>query len=277
VNGVNLLSAEALPNPPPPAEARDIPDATGGGATRNAVALYDLPHQRVVYHLIPKMPVRVSALRSLGAFANVFAIESFMDELAELAGEDPVAYRLSMLSDARARRVIETVAAMSGWRGKDQSGAGRAKGLGFARYKNKSAYAAVVVEAEVDETVRLTRVWCACDAGLVINPDGAINQVEGGIVQAASWALKEEVKFDQGRVTSLTWENYPILRFSEVPEIEVRLVDAPGQPALGLGECAQGPTAAAIGNAVARALGSRIRDLPLTRERIVSALLASPH
>jgi nicotinate dehydrogenase subunit B len=118
------------------------------------------------------------------------------------------------------------------------------------------------------------RVWAAVDAGLVINPDGAANQIEGGIIQATSWALKERVRFEDGRVASDSWDGYPILRFSEVPEIEVRFIDAPDEPTLGLGEASLGPTAAAIGNAVARALGTRIRDLPLTRERIMATLLA---
>jgi CO/xanthine dehydrogenase Mo-binding subunit len=116
-------------------------------------------------------------------------------------------------------------------------------------------------------------MWCAVDGGLIVNPDGALNQVEGGMIQAASWSLKEEVRFADGRVASTCWETYPILKFSEVPEIDVRLIGARGEPPLGLGEVAQGPTAAAIGNAVARALGVRIRDLPLTRERIAAALL----
>ncbi|HEV1999661.1 MAG TPA: molybdopterin cofactor-binding domain-containing protein [Xanthobacteraceae bacterium] len=273
MNGLNLLPADALSDPPPPPKPRDIGETGGGGATRNAQALYDLPRQRVVHHLIANPAVRTSALRSLGAFANVFAIESFMDELAVLADADPVAYRLSLLSDPRARRVIETATRMSGWPGK--IGEATAQGLGFARYKNRSGYAAVVVEARVDEAVRLSRVWCAVDGGLIINPDGAANQIEGGIIQAASWALKEEARFSGGRVASTTWDDYPILRFSEVPEIEIKLIEVQGEPALGLGEVAQGPTAAAIGNAVARALGARIRDLPLTREHIAQALLAS--
>jgi nicotinate dehydrogenase subunit B len=154
------------------------------------------------------------------------------------------------------------------------SGEGRARGLGFARYKNRAAYAAVVAEVDVGDEVRLTRAWAAVDAGLVINPDGAANQIEGGIIQAASWTLKEAVRFADGRVASDTWEAYPILRFSEVPEIDIRFIDAQDQPALGLGEASLGPTAAAIGNAVARALGTRIRALPLTRERIAATLLA---
>jgi nicotinate dehydrogenase subunit B len=118
------------------------------------------------------------------------------------------------------------------------------------------------------------RVWCAADAGLVINPDGAINQLEGGIVQAVSWALKEGVRLDASGISSRDWEGYPVLRFSEVPEIAVELVEpAADRSALGVGEASGGPTVAAIGNAVAHALGARIRDLPLTRERVMAALL----
>jgi len=276
MNGsANLLGAEALPEaPPPPSEIADVPDAAGGGATRNGQALYDLPRHRLVHHLLADVPVRTSSLRGLGAYANVFAIESFMDELAELAGLDPVAYRLSLLSDARARHVIETAASMAGWPGPSDAASGRALGLGFARYKNRAAYMAAVAEVEVETEVRLRHVWACVDAGLVINPDGAANQIEGGIIQAASWALKEQVRFADGRVAAATWDDYPILRFSEVPEVDIRLVDAPHEPALGVGEVAIGPTAAAIGNAVARALGVRLRDLPLTRERIMATLLA---
>jgi CO/xanthine dehydrogenase Mo-binding subunit len=275
MNGsANLLGAQALPDAgPPPSEINDVADEAGGGATRNGQALYDLPRHTLVHHLLAHVPMRTSSLRGLGAFANVFAIESFMDELAEIAGEDPVAYRLSLMSDPRGRRVIETAAAMANWF--DLSAAeSRARGFGFARYKNRAAYAAVVAEVDVDEAVRVTRVWAAVDAGLVINPDGAANQIEGGIIQAASWALKERVRFENGQVASNNWDGYPILRFSEVPEVEVRFIDAPDEPALGLGEASLGPTAAAIGNAVARALGTRIRDLPLTRERVMATLLA---
>jgi CO/xanthine dehydrogenase Mo-binding subunit len=198
-----------------------------------------------------------------------------MDELALAASADPLAYRLSLMPDPRARRVIETAATMAGWREGAQIGTGQGKGLAFSRYKNHAAYLALVVEVEVDEEVRLRRAWCAVDAGLVINPDGALNQIEGGIVQAASWTLKEQVRFADGRVATDRWETYPILRFSEVPEIEVRFVGSPDQEPLGVGEAAQGPTAAAIGNAVARALGVRMRHLPLTRERLMAAMLES--
>ena len=270
----NFISAEALPNAPARNELNDVPDERGGGATRNGYAIYDLPRHRLIHHLLPQVPLRTSSLRGLGAWANVFAIESFMDDLAELAGEDPVTYRLSLLSDPRARRVVETAADMSGWFDGRDLGDGRARGFGFARYKNIASFAAVVAEVTVDEAVRLERIWCCADAGLVITPDGARNQLEGGIVMGASFVLKEQVRFADGKVATSAWEDYPILRFSEVPEIDIRLIEAPNEPALGLGEASVGPTGAAIGNAVARALGTRIRDLPLTRERIMATLLA---
>jgi CO/xanthine dehydrogenase Mo-binding subunit len=211
-------------------------------------------------------------MRGLGALANVFAIESFMDELAERAGRDPVAYRLSLLSDPRACAVIERAAAMAGWQAGLESGMGSGRGIAFSRYKNRAAYAAAVAEVEVEDEVRVTRLWAAVDAGLVINPDGAANQIEGGIIQAVSWALKEQVRFEDGKVATATWDRYPILRFSEVPEVKIDLIGRPTDPPLGLGEVALGPTAAAIGNAVAHALGVRVRDLPLTRERVMAAM-----
>lgn len=269
--GVNLLGAEALPNPPRRPEPRDVPDEHGGGASRNAVALYDFP-QTVIHRMVTDTPVRVSSMRGLGAFANVFAIECFIDELADAAGEDPVGYRLSVLSDPRARAVIETAAAMAKWE-PQEAGTGRARGIGFSRYKNRSGYCALVAEVEVEEEVRVRRVWCAVDAGLAVNPDGVINQVEGGIIQATSWTVKEQVRFAGGRIVSDTWDQYPTLRFSEVPEVEVRLIGDPNNPPLGVGEVSQGPTAGAIGNALARALGVRIRDLPFTRDRILAAVL----
>ncbi|MBV8118632.1 MAG: xanthine dehydrogenase family protein molybdopterin-binding subunit [Alphaproteobacteria bacterium] len=273
--GGNLLAAEALPDPPPAPPATESSNPPGAG-TRNGEPLYNFAAKRIVHHLIPETPVRTSSLRGLGANANVFAIESSIDELAVRAGEDPVAYRLSLLNDARARAVVEQVARISGWRAGLPSGTGNGRGIGFARYKNMAAYAAVVAEVEVEEAVRVTRVWCAADAGLVINPDGAINQLEGGIVQAASWTLKEGVRLDSAGISSRDWEGYPVMRFTEAPEVTVELVGAAADlPPLGVGEAAGGPTVAAIANAVAHALGTRLRDLPLTRERIMAVLLKS--
>jgi CO/xanthine dehydrogenase Mo-binding subunit len=270
----NLLGAAALPNPPPLNPLNDVPDERGGGATRNATAIYDLPRHRLIHHMLPQVPMRVSSLRGLGAWANVFAIESFIDELAEIAGEDPVSYRLALLSDPRARRVVETAAHISGWFEQKQMPEGRARGFGFARYKNIASFAAIVVELEVENEIQLRKVWCAADAGLVIAPDGAKNQLEGGIIQGASFVMREQILFEDGRVKNQTWADYPILRFSDIPEIEIELIDNPNEPTLGLGEASVGPTGAAIGNALARALGKRVRDLPLTRDKIMATLLA---
>ena len=270
--GGNLLGALALPDPPPEPPPNDVPEANGGGATRNAEPLYNIPAKRILHHLVTEAPVRTSALRGLGAMPNVFALECCIDELAERAGQDPVAYRLSITADARARAVIEKVAAMAKWNAGAPVGSGRGRGIAFARYKNRAAYSAVVVELSVDEDIRLHHVWCATDAGLVVNPDGVINQLEGGILQSASWVLKEQVRFDNG-IGSFDWETYPVLKFSDVPEIEIELINTKDEVPLGVGEVTAGPTAAAIGNAVSHALGARIRDLPLTRERIMAALL----
>ncbi len=272
--GGNLLGALALPNPPAAPPPGDVPEANGGGATRNGEPLYAIPAKRILHHLVTETPVRTSALRGLGAMPNVFALECAIDELAERAGIDPVAYRLSITSDPRASAVIEKVAAMAKWDTRAAAGTGVGRGIAFARYKNKAAYSAVVVELQVEEEIRLRHVWCATDAGLVVNPDGAINQLEGGIIQSASWVLKEQVRFDSG-VASFDWETYPVLKFSEVPEIDVELINTRDEVPLGVGEATAGPTAAAIGNAVSHALGARIRDLPLTRERIMATLLQS--
>jgi CO/xanthine dehydrogenase Mo-binding subunit len=271
---INLLAAEDLPGLPPPPPPADLPDAAGAGGVRNAFALYDLPPQRLLHHFVPHTPLHTSSMRGLGAQANVFAIESFIDELALAAAADPVGYRLSLMSDPRARAVIAEAARMCGWDTRAPGGEGNGTGFAFSRYKNRAGYLAVAVHVSVDESVRVNRVWAACDAGLVINPDGARNQIEGGIVQAISWTLKEEVRVDADGIATGTWESYPILRFSEVPEIEISLIGSAHDPSLGLGEVALGPTCAAIANAVAHALGTRLRDLPLNRDKIMAALLA---
>jgi nicotinate dehydrogenase subunit B len=275
--GNSLLPEEALPDFVPLPPANEVPEANGGGATRNAEPLYDIAQKRIVHHLVHETPVRVSSLRGLGALTNVFALECAIDELAERAGQDPVAYRLSITSEPRARAVIEKAAAMAKWQAGAPAGTGRGRGFAFARYKNRAGYAAMVVELDVEEDIRLRHIWCAADAGLVVNPDGAINQIEGGIIQSASWVLKEQVRFDNGEqdsgVSSIDWLTYPVLKFSEVPEIDIELINTREAVPLGVGEVAAGPTAAAIGNAVSHALGARIRDLPLTRERVMAALL----
>jgi CO/xanthine dehydrogenase Mo-binding subunit len=208
-------------------------------------------------------------MRSLGAYFNVFAIESFMDELAASAGLDPVDLRLTSLLDARARAVVELAVRESGWGDPLPDSAGR--GIGFARYKDKGAFCAVVAEVQLETALRVRRLTVAADLGLVVNPDGARNQLSGGAVQSTSWTTMERVRFDRRRVTSTDWESYPILRFPEAPPVAVHLVDS-DQPPVGAGEAAQGPTAAALANAVHAALGVRVRDLPLNPDSVISAI-----
>jgi CO/xanthine dehydrogenase Mo-binding subunit len=271
---IGLLAASHRDGGEPIEAAADPPLERGGGAGRNAVPGYAFPAYRAVSHRLSVMPLRTSSMRALGGFLNVFAIESFMDELAQAAGRDPVEYRLAQLADPRGQAVIEAVARRSGWADWSASGSSRSvgHGIGYARYKNSSAYCAVVAEVEAVAEVRVRRLTIAVDAGLVINPDGAANQVEGGAIQATSWTLKERVRFNSLTVTSDTWDSYPILRFSEVPAVEVELLPGNGNPSLGVGETAQGPTAAAIGNALYDALGVRVRTLPLTGEQILAAM-----
>lgn len=257
-----------------PRAPKPIPLPDGGG-DRNALPLYRIPDARIGYRFVPRMPVRVSALRSLGAHLNVFAIESFMDELARAARLDPVEFRLRHLDDPRAAAVIGAAAERFGWSRHDRV-AGRGNGFAFARYKNLAAYIAVAVEVSVDRgegTPRLLRAVAAVDSGEAVNPDGIRNQIEGGIIQATSWTLLESVEFGRTRITSRDWASYPILRFPDVPQsVEVLVLNRPGEPFLGTGEAAQGPTAAALANAVADAVGARVRELPLTGARIKAAM-----
>jgi CO/xanthine dehydrogenase Mo-binding subunit len=267
----SLLAAWHLD--PPFAQPPGI-DALPGGkpaSQRNAVPIYDFHNRRVVHHVLDRLPVRTGTLRAIGGFINAFAIECFMDELAHSAGIDPVDLRLKHLSDERGIAVIRAARERSGLAWKRQSSS-RGMGLGFARYSNEASYAAVVVEVDVGETIKVVRAVAAVDCGRTINPNGVANQVEGGIVQAVSWVLKEQVRFDQSRITTRNWDDYRILRFSEAPPVEVTIIDRPDQPSLGMGEAVAGPTAAAIANAVFDAIGIRVRDLPLTRERVMVAI-----
>ncbi len=265
-----LLAVAHVEKASPIPLAINTPLEAGGGAQRNAVPPYGFPGYRIRNHRLMTMPIRTSALRALGAFLNVYAIEAFADELALARGEDPVAWRLRHLADPRARAVVEAVAGLSHW-GSRTKAEGIGHGIGYARYKSSGAYCAVVAEVEAGREIRVRRMWIAVDVGLAVNPDGVANQVEGGAIQAASWTLKEAVRFDRTRITSGTWDDYPILRFSEVPGVQVQVLQRPEEPSVGAGEAPIGPAAAAIGNAVFDALGVRVRDLPMTPDRIVAA------
>ena len=273
-DGINLLGSWYLADAKRPGPARHAAQPNGAG-DRNAITLYDFPRQRTTHHLIMDNPVRTSALRALGAYANVFAIESFMDELAAAAGIDPVAFRLAHIKDERERAVIEAVARAAAWKPGEEGDGRRGRGIGYARYKTVATYNAVIAEVEVNRTtgiVNVPRIWTSADAGQIINPDGLTNQIEGGVIQSASWTLYEHVRFDRNGILSQDWMNYPILTMPDVPRVETVLIDRPNERALGAGEAAQGPTAAAIANAFAAATGRRIRELPLTPERVKAAL-----
>jgi nicotinate dehydrogenase subunit B len=272
--GTNVLPAWYLAEPQgmgPPTS----PSQPAGGGDRNAIPLYEFPNQRVIHHFVQDMPIRVSALRTLGAYANVFALESFMDELATVAGADAVAFRLAHLTDPRARAIIEAVVRKARWTENAKGDGTHGRGIGFAKYKNLACYVAVVADVEVDRAsgvLRVPRAWAAADAGLIINPDGLASQIEGGIVQSVSWTLMEEVRFDKSGILARDWASYPILSMPDAPKVEVELINRTNERPLGAGEGSQGPAVAAVANAFANATGKRIRDLPLKPERVKTVL-----
>jgi CO/xanthine dehydrogenase Mo-binding subunit len=239
-----------------------------GGLHRNLDPIYDIPDIRLTKTLVTEMPLRTSALRCLGAVANITALESLIDEAAELAGADPFAFRLAHLDDPRGAAVLarlaETVPPVA---------EGSSRGIAFARYKNEMAWVAVDVVVSDDATVDVPAIRLVCDAGRVLDREGAVAQLEGGAIQAVSWALFEEAAWGSEGITSRDWESYPALRFDDVPEIEVESIPQPEETPLGVGEAAPGPVVAALVNAVPRVVGLRLRRLPMTRDRIVAAAL----
>ncbi len=268
---LNLLAGQLLREQPAP------PNEFFLGGDRNAATNYTLPNSRVTLHWLSWVPLRWSSFRSLGATANTFANESFMDELAAAAGADPLAFRLRHLDDPRGRDVLAAAAKQAGWGTPLPDGEGR--GIAYAQYENREAYVATVAQVRVDRgsgALRVLRVVVAHDCGLIINPNGVRNQIEGNVIQATSRALKEEVRFDGRRITSLDWDSYPILTFAEVPGVEIVLLNRPDQPAVGAGEPATITTAPAIANGIFAATGARVRQVPFTPERVRAALAALP-
>ena len=271
----NLLPAQTLE------KAHPLPTPVNGGAPnyaadRNGIPLYEFAGTHVRTHFVEKLAARASSTRGLGAYSNVFAIESFIDDLARAAKADPVEYRLRYLKDPRAREVLQKTAEMFGW-AKWKSAPGKGRGIAFARYKNLATYTAVAMEVDVEKAtgaIRVKRVSSANDSGEIVSHDGVANQLEGGIIQSLSWTLKEGVRFDEKGVRSEDWTSYPILTFSEVPPIDIKLIDRPGMPFLGAGEATQGPTGAALANAVMDATGVRFRDVPFLPSRIKAGLMA---
>ena len=239
-----------------------------GGGHRNADPYYSIPNMQVNAHFF-NGPLRVSSLRSLGSYTTIFSIESFMDELAEKAGKDPLEFRLAHLEDARAIAVINKIQEMCNGEKLEE---GEGIGYAFSRYKNTTAYATAAAKVSVDRasgTIKLLKMWAAVDVGEIINLDGIINQIEGGMLQAASWTLKEEVTFEDNKITSADWRKYPVFRFSDIPEVEVAMIDRPNEAAEGGGEVSMPPTGSAIANAVYKASGKRVYGLPITAEKIL--------
>jgi nicotinate dehydrogenase subunit B len=244
------------------------------GVHRNLEPLYNFPNPRLVKNLVRDLPLRVSALRTLGAFANISALESFIDELAEAGNISPIEFRLNHLDNEKA---VDVIRALDEKMTVDEAGVLNSLGAGmaFAQYKNVAAYCAVGIEVEINDEaeVILHRAWIVADAGEVVDPDGLTAQLEGGLIQAASWALMEQVTYDSGGVTSRDWESYPIIRFNNIPKIETVLMARPGEPFLGAGEASSGPTGGAIINAIYNAIGLRLRRMPFNPDAIRSAAM----
>jgi CO/xanthine dehydrogenase Mo-binding subunit len=270
----------SLPNmpllAPDAAGIGQTPGITTGLISQNGNPPYAIAHQEVLVHWIRTSPLRPSNIRAPGKVANCFAVESFTDELVAAAGRDPLAVRLEGVSDPRGTEVLRRAAALIGWPPRPypaKTGVGR--GIAYIHYKNNESYVAIAIEAAVERStgaIRVHRVACAHDCGLVINPDALRAQVEGNILQTLSRTLYEEVRFDRSRVTSVDWASYPILRFPEVPQLLIDVVDRPKEPPLGAGEAAATPVPAALANAVFDATGARLRTAPFTRQRVLAAL-----
>ncbi|WP_192346728.1 molybdopterin cofactor-binding domain-containing protein [Algoriphagus sp. Y33] len=239
------------------------------GSYRNGIPEYSIQAKQLHLYNFDG-PLRTSSLRGLGAYANTFAMESFLDELINKSGNDPIAFRIHNLEDPRARAVLEELATKTNWKSKSK-GANNGLGVAYARYKNATSYFAVMAEVEIDKAAKnykLKKLTGVIDSGLTINPDGLKNQTEGGMIQSASWTMMEEVNYDEKGIISTDWVSYPIIRMMDVPEMEVHIINRPETKPMGAGEAAMGPVAAAIANAVFDATGSRVRNLPIKSEKI---------
>ena len=251
-----------------------------GNLQKNADVLYQFPNMKTEVHRLADTAFRTAHLRTPGRMQNTFANEAFFDEMAAAAGADPLQWRITYLKEPRARAVLEDVARLANWQSrpsprKDQgSDVARGRGVAFVKYDNERTFVALVAEVEVNRRsgkVRVTEVWCSHDCGQLINPDGARNQIEGGIVQTISRTLMEELQFDRTHITSLDWMSYPILRFPEVPRIHISLINRPEQTAWGAGEMAPTVVPAAISNAVFDATGVRLRSVPFLPAKVKAA------
>jgi CO/xanthine dehydrogenase Mo-binding subunit len=278
-------TTKGLPNipllAPEAAGLEHIPGLNPGLISQNGDPPYAADSIQVVAHWLKDTPLRPAPIRSPGKPANCFAVESFVDELAAAAGADPVEFRLRGLKDPRAVEVIKRTAALMKWQARPSPGAGtsaaiaRGRGVSFVHYKHSESYVAMGMEVAVERAsgkINVERVACTQDCGQIINPDGVRAQVEGSILQTLSRVLMEEVMFDRSRVLSVDWSSYPIMRFSDVPKLDIELVDRPTERPLGSGEAACAAVGAALANAVHDATGARLRTVPFTPERVKAAI-----
>ncbi|HEX6210698.1 MAG TPA: molybdopterin cofactor-binding domain-containing protein [Methylomirabilota bacterium] len=255
-----------------------------GNVHRNLDPSYPFANQKAVAHRLESTPFRPSWIRTPGRMQNTYANEVFMDECAAAAGADPVEYRLRYLNDPRGIAVLRAAASMAKWDPRpsprrEQSGPiARGRGIAYVKYENVRTYCAGVAEVEVNRqtgAIRCTRFYVAHDCGQIINPDGVRAQIEGQIIQTTSRTLKEELKWNRSRVTSVDWASYPILRFPDVPEVHMELINRPGDPPWGVGEPSACLPPPAISNAVFDAVGVRLRSVPFTAPKVTAALRAA--
>ena len=234
--------------------------------------MYTFKETRLVKNLVHDLPLRTSALRTLGAFANITASESFINELALIKNIDPFDIRINHLKDGRAIDVLNNLKIEMNCKDLDRE---CFRGIGFSRYKNSAAYCAVGVEIKISDNldIKLINAWISVDAGEIAYEDGIKAQVEGGFIQAASWSLYEEVLFDSKEIISKDWDSYKIIGFDNIPYIKTNVIDRKNYPYLGVGEVVAGPTGAAISNAISNALGQKIKTMPFTKENITKELL----
>jgi CO/xanthine dehydrogenase Mo-binding subunit len=267
----------------PVAAGLDQPPGIGTGLlSQNGDPPYGAKSKQVIVHWLAATPLRPAPIRSPGKPGNCFAVESFVDELAAAAKQDPIAMRLKTLSDERGIEVVKRLATMMKWDSRPSPVANRSgnvlrgRGVAYVHYKHSETYVAMGMQVAVEPAtgqIRVERVFCVHDCGQIINPDGVRAQVEGNILQTLSRVLMEEVTFDRSRVTSVDWSSYPIMRFAEVPKLEIELIDRPTLPPTGAGEASATPVGGALGNAVFDAAGIRLRTIPFTPERVKAALL----
>lgn len=248
----------------------DLPDAIGAGAARNAIPPYSINSFGLTTHLIQDLPVRTSSIRGLGAQMNVVCIEAIMEKLATRCEMNSLEFRLKHLDDSRAHAVLNRLKTILESASLSEN---EAIGIGYSRYKAKGAYAAVAIRLQLNESIELLDAWAVVDGGYIVDSSGAKNQIEGGIIQAASWTLCESALLLDGYVDAAGWEDYPIMSWSDIPRIHTTLIEpATALPSLGIGECMVGPVSAAIINGISSIAGSTIADLPLTRENFIRAV-----